>query len=407
MSRIVQVANFVTPSSGGLRTAIRHLATGYAEAGHEVVQVLPAAIDQDLRMPWGRQLLRQSPAVPGTGYRLLRGGQALTELLDQLGPDRLEVHDRTTLRGLGHWARDRGVHSLVVSHERLDRWLAQWLPGRLPLTAMADRYNADLAARFDVVVCTTAWAAAEFERLPRVNLLRVPLGVDLTEMHPRNSDPEWRDQQLRGARHLLIMVSRLSREKRPGLAVETVAELVSRGLSVQLLVAGSGPQLPTLQRRADAWRFASVPPALGLPVTFLGYLSDRGDLARMLASADVLLAPGPVETFGLAALEALASGTTAIVNQASALPEVIGGSGGRSAPGRPDAFADAVEAELAVPADCRQAAARTRAEHFDWSVTVAGFLHAHELRSSAPDEPDLLTPGSVPQSQVPAGGKSE
>lgn len=409
MSRIVQVANFVTASSGGLRTSLRHLATGYAEAGHEVIQVLPGAIDQDLWMPWGRQLLRGSPALPGTGYRVLRGGRAVTELLDKLAPDRLEVHDRTTLRGLGRWASNRGVPSLVVSHERLDRWLEQWLPNRFSLTAAADRYNSALATQFDVVVCTTAWAAAEFERLSTPHLVRVPLGVDLDGLHPQNADAVWRVQQLRGAEHLLVMVSRLSREKRPALALDTVAELVRRGLSVHLVVAGSGPQLPGLQRQVDAWRFWPKPPGSGLPVSFVGYLSEREHIARLLASADLLLAPGPVETFGLAALEALASGTTAIVNRASALPEVIGesaapgtagggaavwGAAGRSAAGRPEAFADAVEAELAIPAHRRQSAARTRAEQFPWSATVSGFLHAH----------DLPTPASAGQSHVSAAG---
>ncbi len=125
MSRIVQVANFVTPSSGGLRTTLRHLASGYAEAGHDVIQVLPGPADQDVGTSSGRQILRRSPALPGTGYRVLRGGAQLTALLDRLEPDRIEVHDRTTLRGLGGWAAARGVPSLVVSHERTDRWLEQ------------------------------------------------------------------------------------------------------------------------------------------------------------------------------------------------------------------------------------------------------------------------------------------
>ena len=368
MSRIVQVANFVTPSSGGLRTTLRHLAIGYARAGHELIQVLPGPRDESTDMPWGRCLHRRSPVLPGTGYRVLRNGPGLIRLLDQLAPDRIEVHDRTTLRGLGRWASARGVPSLVVSHERLDRWLEQWLPRRLPLAAVADRYNTELAAQFDVVLCTTAWAAAEFERLPTPQLVRVPLGVDLAGLHPLAADEVWRAHQLRGSEHLLIMVSRLSREKRPSLALDTVAQLVGRRCSVRMLVAGAGPQQRLLERQAQ-----------GSPVHFVGYLTDRQRLARLLASADVLLAPGPVETFGLAALEALASGTSVVVNQASALPEVIGETGGRSAAGDPNAFADAVEQELAEPADQRAAAARTRAERFPWSATVAGFLRAHGL----------------------------
>ncbi|MGI8627402.1 MAG: glycosyltransferase [Geodermatophilaceae bacterium] len=375
MSRIVQVANFVTPSSGGLRTTLRHLASGYARAGHEVIQVLPGPKDESTEMPWGRCIQRRSRLLPGTGYRVQRAGSGLVRLLDDLAPDHLEVHDRTTLRGLGRWASTRGVPSLVVSHERLDRWLGQWFPHQLPLAAVADRYNAELAAGFDVVLCTTDWAAAEFARLPTPQLVRVPLGVDLAGLNPQAAEDVWRTHQLRGAEHLLIMVSRLSREKRPGLALDTVAELVRRGCSVRMLVAGSGPQQRMLQRQAR-----------GSPVHFIGYLSDRRRLARLLASADVLLAPGPVETFGLAALEALASGTSVVVNRASALPEVIGDSGGRSAAGNPQAFADAVEQELARPPEQRAAAARTRAERFPWRTTVAGFLRAHSLQPTASQE---------------------
>jgi len=387
MSRIVQVANFVTPSSGGLRTTLAHLAGGYGRAGHEVIQVLPGPRDDSTDMPWGCCVQRRSPALPRTGYRVLRAGPGLARQLDELEPDRLEVHDRTTLRALGRWANARGVPSLVVSHERLDRWLEQWLPRQLPLAAAADRYNAAMAASFDVVLCTTAWAAAEFQRLRTPHLVRVPLGVDLAGLHRLAADDVWRRHQLRGAAHLLVMVSRLSREKRPGLALDTVAELVRRGCSVRMLVAGSGPQQRLLERQAT-----------GTPVHFVGYLSDRGRLARLLASADVLLAPGPVETFGLAALEALACGTSVVVNEASALPEVIGESGGRSAYGSPGAFADAIEQELAQPLEHRAAAARSRAERFPWSTTVAGFLRAHGLQPAASRE---AWPGVVSK---PRGG---
>ena len=70
--KIVQVANFVTSSSGGLRTTLNHLAEEYAEQGHEVVQVLPGPEDAQLETPWGRQVVLHAPLVPGLGYRLDR-----------------------------------------------------------------------------------------------------------------------------------------------------------------------------------------------------------------------------------------------------------------------------------------------------------------------------------------------
>lgn len=38
---IVRLANFVTPSSGGLRTALDELGRGYLAAGHEPVLIVP------------------------------------------------------------------------------------------------------------------------------------------------------------------------------------------------------------------------------------------------------------------------------------------------------------------------------------------------------------------------------
>ena len=355
MSRIVQLANFVTPSSGGLRTALEHLASGYAQAGHDVVRIVPGPVDSVTEHAWGRQITLRAPELPGTGYRVLTEPRQVLRVLAASMPDRVEVHDRTTLRGVGAWARATGVPSLVVSHERLDRWLRQWLSARLPLDRLADHSNAALVAAFDQVVCTTSWAEAEFARLGAPSLRRVPLGVDLQRFTPGPMTAD--DGTLR-----LVLSSRLSREKRPDLAIGAACELQRRGHRVLLRVAGDGP----LRRRLAV-------EAQGAPVQLLGFVADRRAFADELRSADLALAPGPVETFGLAALEALASGTPVVANVHSALPEVLGDVGAVSA-STPRSFADAVELALLVPALERRRAARARAELFPWTATVEGFL---------------------------------
>lgn len=363
MSRVVQAANFVTPTSGGLGTALGALAAGYAAAGHDVVQVLPGPRDDVVDTTWGRQVQLRAPEVPGTGYRVLTDRRRVRTALSALRPDRLEVHDRTTLRWLGPWAAAAGVPSVLVSHERLDRLLRQWLPARLPLDAAADRSSASLAAGYDVVVCTTAWAAQEFSRVG-VPVHEVSLGVDLEQFRPDRSARPW----LAGDRELLLVTAtRLSKEKRPELAVETVRELLRRGHRVRLVVAGDGPLRAALQRRAH-----------GLPVVFAGHVSGRASVARLLSAADVVLAPGPVETFGLAALEALACGTPVVVNRHSALPAVVGPAG-RSCPSSAFCLANAVEELVAVDEQVRRRAARRRAEQFPWSRTAAGMLAVHGL----------------------------
>jgi alpha-1,6-mannosyltransferase len=362
--RIVQLANFVTPTSGGLRTAMEALAVGYATAGHDVVQVVPGAQDAVRTTSWGKVVQLAAPELPGTGYRVVPEPRRVTAALTLLEPDRVEVHDRTTLRGVGRWARRAGVPSVVVSHERLDRWLRQWLSPRLPLDRVADRSNLALAQAFDTVICTTGWAEQEFARLDVEHLRRVPLGVDLHAFRPLpqgdRADPTLR----------LLTVSRLSREKRPDLAVGAARELARRGHAVRLTVAGDGPMRRSLE-------------TVGGPVDWLGFVSGRAAMAGLLGVADALLAPGPVETFGLAALEALACGTPVVGNIHSALPELIGSAGQLSA-STPRSFADAVERLMVVAPDERRRRARGRAELFPWSATVEGFLRAHGLPLSPP-----------------------
>jgi len=119
-------------------------------------------------------------------------------------------------------------------------------------------------------------------------------------------------------------------------------------------------------------------------VELVGHLADRSSVASLLGAADVVLAPGPVETFGLAALEALACGTPIVAASTSAVAELVEGDAGRSAAPEPHALAAAVTALLAVPAAQRRQAARARAESFPWSRTTDTMLALHGLTTPDP-----------------------
>lgn len=360
MSRIAQVANFVTPTSGGLRTTLRHLADGYVAEGHDVMQIVPGEVYKVARQDRLTRVQLPAPMVPGIGYRLIIDVQRVRDVLTSFDPDALEVHDRATLRGLGTWAASVGVRSSVFSHERLDRVVRQWLPRPLRPYRAVDRSNAYLAETFDTVLCATDWAAQEFYRVGADNVRIVPLGVDTAAFNPRLF-PRGEDKVR------LVMASRMSKEKRPDLAVQAVAELVRRGLAVQLDVCGDGPMRNALQHMST-----------DLPITWHGHLGDRAQLGALMARADVAIAPGPIETFGLAALEAMACGTPAVVNRNSALPSLVGDAG-RVAPSSGWCFADAVESILAAPETARRRAARHQVEGLSWEATVRSFLDTHAL----------------------------
>ncbi|MQA08267.1 MAG: glycosyltransferase [Pseudonocardiaceae bacterium] len=366
---IVQLANFYGPRSGGLRTALHHLGEGYVACGHRVSLVVPGQRHADERLGNGvRRITLPALRIPGTGGYRVVDPLRVRGLLDVLRPDRLEVSDRLTLRGMGQWAARRGIPSIVISHERLDRLLEQFLLPKTFARGAADMANGRMAANYDTVVCTTSFAREEFDRIAAPNVRQVPLGVDLGTFDPGRRDRGLRGELADGADALIVHCGRISPEKHVERSVDTLAELSESGHKVRLVIAGDGPRRRALERRAA-----------GLPVTFLGYLGSRTDVATLLASADVSLAPGPHETFGLAALEALASGTPVVVSASSALREIVRPGCGAAVQDRPPAFAGAVTRLLSAPEPLRRGAARTRAEEFAWSDSVRGMLAALEL----------------------------
>lgn len=375
--KVVRLANAIAPCSGGMRTALRELGTGYLRAGHEPILIIPGPGLRDEQTEQGRVITVPGPVVPGTGgYRVITARRSLRRLLERLEPDRLEVSDRMTLRWTGAWARANGVRSAMVSHDNLSGLLRVLGPPGLPSQRIADRMNHATAASYDIVICTTEWAAAEFRRLSVPNVVRVPLGVDLTSFTPDRYDKRLRASLADPGERLLVHCGRLSPEKRPDRPIATLAELRRRGVPAVLVIVGEGPRRRSLEAQAA-----------GLPVRFLGHVADREQVAALLATADVAIAPGPVETFGLAGLEALACGTPVVANRHSALPEVIG-SAGLAAEDDAPGYADAIEQLLAREVTERRRLAREQAERFDWRTSVDGFLRAHALPGTLVTEPD-------------------
>ena len=359
MTRIVQLANFYSPESGGLRTVLDELGRGYRRAGFERFSIVPGERDAEDSSDAGTRVTLAAPLLPGGGgYRVLRSRRRVDAVLDRIGPQRLEVSDKLSLVWVGRWASARGVPCILLSHERLDAILAARVPGWFPLARSADWWNRRLVARFDRVVCTSAFAAEEFERIGTADLARVPLGVDLDLFRPRPRPPSGSTR--------LVTVGRLSKEKRPELAIETLRTLRQRGVDARLTVVGAGPLQSQLTAEAE-----------DLPVRFTGHLHDRTAVAQLLSESDAALAPCPVESFGLSVLEAMAAGTPVVVANGGASGELIDRGSGRAAAPEPASMADAVTELLALPD--RRASARARAELYPWSSTVDGMLAAHCL----------------------------
>lgn len=358
--RIVQVANYVTPTSGGLRRTLEALGPRYVDAGHRCTLVHPGPSRQSGVANGVR--VEQIPGAPlpmSGGYRVITRRGPLQRLLTRARPDVVELSDKTTLSWLPAWLQRRGIPTVLIAHDRhdamLDGTLPNWLPWRSVIGAMALKAAASSA----VVVCASDFCAEQFVGpVPRLD--RVPLGVDLDLFHPRRAP----DVSALGQETIpLAFVGRLWPEKRPALAIEAVRELVSRGLGVKLRVVGDGPLRGELEARA-----------IGLPVKFVGHLDDRASVATILAGARVMIAPCGTETFGLAVLEAMACGTPVVVPPDGGARELVVAGTGIVAAADARAIADAAGRIIGAPAGARSRLCRTHAEQFSWDATAQSML---------------------------------
>jgi len=369
--KILHIANFYGPKSGGIRTTLHELGAGYIAKGHEFTYIVPGTGLYCEDTPDGRKITVPSFELPlSGGYRIIRNNNYIKKLIITLAPDVLEVSDRFTLTGIGEWASKRKIKTVVFSHETLVGLAAHYFA--FSITPLIDWHNRRLAKRFNYVIATTNFAAREFEKLKIENLVRVPLGVDLEKFSPSRRDEELRSQLLKGSEILLVHCGRMSREKHPARSLETLKLLIERGVDARLVYVGIGPLFKKLRQDAK-----------DLPVTFLGYIADRERLADILASADVSLAPGPIETFCLAALESLASGTPVVASSTSAVGEFLLLNGefpvGAIANNNPRSFADSIQEVIAMRVSNRRlsAACQHQAENFPWSSTISLMLSLH------------------------------
>jgi len=369
--RIVHIANFYGPKSGGIRTTLHELGSGYISRGHEFTYVVPGVGFFCEETPFGRKITVPSIVLPFSGgYRIIRNNKDIKKLLITLKPDALEVSDRFTLSKVGLWAKKRNIHTVVFSHETLSGLTKSTF--KFNFKKFVNWHNARLASRFHNVITTTAFAAREFEKISTKNLVHVPLGVDLQTFSPKHRSEELRNELLKGADVLLLHCGRMSREKNPQNSILALRELRDRGVNARLVYVGMGPMFKSLKKQAK-----------DLPVTFLGYIVDRNMLAQIVASADVSIAPGPIETFCLAALESLASGTPVVASSTSAVGEFLlldtAEPVGAVANNNPTAFADAITKVLQLrkmqpnlSQMCHQ-----QAENYPWSSTLMMMLRLH------------------------------
>ena len=370
--RVAHLANFYSPQSGGLRTTMNSLSQEYLKLGHEVLLITPGARTEISNVGKLKHMQVQAPEIPRSGgYRVILKMSVIRRELIDFAPDIIELSDRTTLLAIARWAKNRAIPVYFFAHERIHGVLSAFLPW-LPYTShIVNWWNKVTLRSVNHVIATTKSALQEFESISDYvaksasNCFIVPLGVDLKKFSPTSIST-------RENRYILAC-TRLSKEKDPEFLLEIAREISNRNLPLHLKIIGTGPLEQEL--RAQSVRNS-------LPVTFYSFLENKSEIRALMSEAEMFLAVGPIETFGLAAMESLACGTPVICRDSSAIRELINSQSGKAIERNVEEWVNHIEKLLAVDRSNRRFWARERAEHFSWERTATTLIQTYtaELR---------------------------
>jgi L-malate glycosyltransferase len=112
---------------------------------------------------------------------------------------------------------------------------------------------------------------------------------------------------------LLVHVSNFRPVKRPVDCVEILAQVLKKGITTRLIMVGDGSERTNVEHRARC---------LGIN-DLISFVGKQPNIVDYLSAADVLLLPSEQESFGLAALEAMACEVPVIASRVGGIPEVV------------------------------------------------------------------------------------
>lgn len=309
--RIAHVAPYLHPHVGGVESHVEGVCAELARRGHEVEVVtsrLPGSAPVEeidgylVRRVRPRATLFTTPITPGIGDAL---GAARRDLVHAHSPPPLSSWYAA------RWTRSHRVPFVLTHHCDLEIPL----PGGAFVVETYRRTLGRAAVKAaDALVATTRTYAETSRSLwHRSDVHVVPNMVDAERFHPDRAPREVdiRRRHRIGDAPIALFVGRLTHHK----GIEEFIRASAHTAPVVHLVAGDGPRREALEAMARA---------AGGRVVFAGRVDAR-DLPAYYRAATVGVLPSTsrLEAFGIAALEAMASGKPVIVSDLPGVSEVL------------------------------------------------------------------------------------
>lgn len=318
---VLDVTKYFGASTGGIRTYLLEKAR-YVAAHPDLrhVMVVPGERDAVADAGGTRCYRVASPRIPTQRqYRALLRRGTLARIIAHERPDIVEIGSSILVPWLVRGAVGSGGPPTVwFFHTYLPGVIAlrDDLPGRV-LRWGIGRYVAAVARGTRATFAASTFAEDALRAMGAPRVVTVPLGVDTATFCParrEHADRIRRELDLPPGPFALYL-GRIAREK----CLEDVLAAwpeVHRVNGLAFVIVGDGPAQERLARSPG-----------GNAVVWRSFVGDRERVAELTAAAAFVVAPGPFETFGLSALEGLASGTPVLAVDHGAAGELVTRSG--------------------------------------------------------------------------------
>lgn len=302
------------PTYGGSGVVATELGKALADRGHQVHFVsnsLPARLDVFRENLYFHEVsMVHYPLFEHSPYVLALTGK-LVEVVREQKLDLLHVHYAIPHATAAHLAREilagQGIRVKVITTlHGTDITLVGKDPNYAPVVSFAIQQS-------DAVTAVSDFLRDETHRYfdCRKKVITVPNFVDLHRFTP-SVRPGLRERFCPEGHRLLIHISNFRRVKRIDRVVEWFHR-ISDQVPSTLLMVGDGPELPRAEQSVREG-------GLSGKVHFIG---RQDPVESLLGVSDLLLLPSETESFGLAALEAMACGVPVMSSDAGGLPELI------------------------------------------------------------------------------------
>lgn len=295
----------------GANKALNRL-VGYLLAQGAAVRVYSPTVDDPDFAPTGDLISVPSMAIPGRSeYRIpLWLSPRVKADLQEFNPNIMHISSPDQVsRQAAAWARDRNIPVACSVHTRFETYFRYYNLSFVEPLMVA--WLRRLYRRCDALIAPSE-SFAQVLRDQRMNydIGIWTRGVERDIFRPDRRDMAWRRELgIADDVPVIAYLGRLVMEKGLDVFADSIDLLRRRGVKHDVVVIGEGP--------AGDWFRSRLPDA-----KFVGF-QGGADLARAIASCDMLLNPSVTETFGNVTLEAMACGLPVVAARATGSASIV------------------------------------------------------------------------------------